>query len=276
MPSRKSARLVPLFVFMFFICISVLSPSLASASTAIELTVPIKLAFDKTVSAADSQSATRLNTLYSELDAHLKQDTDLEARIKALHYRNEESLIAVRKEIRSINSDQIDNLAKQVQTTKDRYQPLFDAYAALNKQISLAKPLKNKALNALLRTQADAMKLSVQYAREDIRAKEASLKSIKAATSKKMKAARTSLAAIDPLTVQIKAQRSATSVPRSNRSPVWTNFKYAIKKSEIRGTLDALSTLVNLTRQIVAQQQKIEALELKILDKITQTKAQFL
>jgi hypothetical protein len=59
-------------------------------------------------------------------------------------------------------------------------------------------------------------------------------------------------------------------------SPVWTNFKYAIKKSEAKSTLDALATLVMLSRQITEQQQKIYLLEIKIGDIIVRTKAQFL
>ncbi|WP_239616245.1 hypothetical protein [Cohnella mopanensis] len=273
---RKSVSWVS-FILLLLVCMTALPTALVSAATsAIELSVPIKLSFDKTVTASDSQAAAKLNSLYGDLDILLKQDKDLEAKIKALHYDNEGKLSALRKQIRDINSDKIYKLAAQVQATKVRYQPLFDAYAALNKQISLAKSLKNKTLNTLLRTQADTMKLSVQFAREDIKAKEASLKSMKSATSEKIKAARKSLDAIDPLTVQIKSQRSAASLPRSSRSPVWTNFKYAIKKNETKGTLDSLSTLVNLTRQIVTQQQKIDALEHKISEIIVQTKAQFL
>ncbi|QMV42822.1 hypothetical protein [Cohnella cholangitidis] len=275
MPQRKSVWLASFFVLLL-VCMTALPSALASAATAVELTVPIKLSFDKTVAAADGSTASKLTSLYGDLGALLKQDIDLEAKIKALHFKNEESLTVLRKQIRDINSDKIYKLGVQVRQTKDRYQPLFDAYAALNKQITLAKRLKNKTLNALLRAQADAMKLSVQYAREDIKAKEAALKSMKTATSEKIKAARTSLAAIDPLTVQIKAQRSAAGLPRSSRSPVWTNFKYAIKKNEAKGTLDSLSLLVNLSRQIVTQQQKIEALELRISDIIVQTRTQFL
>jgi hypothetical protein len=260
---------------MLVVSMTALPAAPISAAT-VELTVPVKLSFDKAVTAADKQTADKLTSLYGELGTLLKQDKDAEATIKALHYRNEEATIALRKQIRLIDSDKLSKLTAQVRTTKERYQPLFDAYASANKQIAIAKPLKNKTLNALLRTQADALKLSVQYAREDIRSKEAALASAKKATSSTIAAARDSLSAIDPVKVQIKAQRSAASLPRGSLSPVWTNFKYAIKKSETKGTLDSLSTLVMLSRQIVEQQRKIYALEEKIASVISQTKARFL
>ncbi|QJD86558.1 hypothetical protein [Cohnella herbarum] len=277
MSPRKPVRLFLFVVLLlsFVVSMTALPAAPVSAGT-VELTVPVKISFDKAVTTADAQTATKLNSLYGELGTLLKQDKDTEATIKALRYRNEEAAIALRKQIRLINSDQISKLTAQVQQTKDRYQPLFDAYASVNKQITIAKPLKNKTLNALLRTQADALKLSTQYAREDIRSKEAALSSAKKSTSAKIAAARESLDAMDPVMVQIRAQRSAASLPRSSLSPVWTNFKYAIKKSEVKGTLDSLSTLVMLARQIVEQQRKIYALEQKNSDIIAQTKARFL
>jgi len=273
MPQGKPAMIV---LFLACLCASLAaSPAIVSAA-AVELTVPIKASFDKTAASADQQTSTKLKTLYASLDTLLKQDQDHTTKIKALQYRNEEALISLRKQIRDIDADKLSKLEAQVKQTKDRYKPLFATYTSVNKQISIAKSLKNTTLNALLRTQAEALKLSVQYAREDIKAKETAYQKARTATSLRIKAARDSLAAVDPLKVQIKAQRSAASLPRSSLSPVWTNFKYAIKNSESKGTLDALSTLVKLSQQIVEQQQKIYALEVKINDTIVKTKVQFL
>ncbi|WP_147304128.1 hypothetical protein [Cohnella lupini] len=261
-------RFVLLFVIAFI-------PVRQVSAATVELTVPIKTSFDKTVAAAtDKQISAKLNLLYVDFGTLLKQDLTDEAKIKALHYRNEEDLIAVRKQIRDIDADKLSKLTLQVKSTKDRYKPLFEAYTSANKQITLARPFKNKTLNALLRAQADALKLSVQYAREDIKAKEAALSAAKTSTSLKIKKARESLSAIDPLNVQIRAHRSAAGLPRGSLSPVWTNFKYAIKKTEAKGTLDSLSTLVMLSRQIADKQQKIYALEVRIADIIVQTKTQ--
>jgi len=117
------------------------------------------------------------------------------------------------------------------------------------------------------------LKITTQLARLEIKNKEAALKTAKAATALKIKNARSSLSTIDPLKVQIKANRSAASLPRKSMSPVWTNFKYAMKKSDAKSTLNSLATLVRLSRQIVDQQNKIHTLEIKISDIITRTRA---
>lgn len=264
-----------LFTLILLLVCTMLTPSSAEAA-AVELSAPIQASFNKTVASADSSTAAKLNALYKELGTLLEQDRNSETKIKALHYRNEEALIALRKQIREMDAGKLDKLSTQVLQTKNKYEPLFTRYTAANKQITVAKPLKNKLLNSLLRAQADALKLSVQLARQDIRSKEDALRTAKTATALKIKNARNTLATIDPLKVQIKAQRSAASLPRKSLSPVWTNFKYAIKQGEAKSTLDSLSTLVRLSRQIMDQQNKIDALEIKISEIITRLKAQIL
>jgi len=259
-----------LLVFAF-----VASPPAASAAT-VELTASVKASFDKTVAAADTGSKTKLTGLYDNLGSLLKTDKDMEAKIKALYYRNEETLLLLRKAIREIDAAKLAQLEQQVKQAKERHQPLFDAYTALNKRISAAKSLKNKTLTSLLQTQADAMKLVVQFAREEIRTKDAAHKAAKSAASKKIKSARDSLAAVDTIKVQIKAQKSAASQARKNLSPSWANFKYAMKNKDPKGTLNALSALVSTTKQIVALQEKIYALETKITEVAAKTKTQFL
>jgi hypothetical protein len=276
MPQVKSALSVLPLAIACAIAIVVTAPAAIVSAATVELTVPIKSAFDATAAAADSQTAAKLNLLYRDLGALLAQDRDSEVKIKALHYRNEEQLIALRKQIQVIDADKLNKLETQVKQTRERYKPLFAMYTSLNQQITVARSMKNKTLNAVLRTQADAMKLAVQFARQDIKSDESALQTAKAATARKIQAARETLSAIDPLKVQVKAQRNAASLPRASLSPVWTNFKHAIKKIETKSTLDSLATLVMLSRQIAEQQQKIYALEVKITDILVKTKAQIL
>jgi hypothetical protein len=276
MPQVKSALSVLPLAIACAIAIVVTAPAAIVSAATVELTVPIKSAFDATAAAADSQTAAKLNLLYRDLGALLAQDRNSEVKIKALHYRNEEQLIALRKQIQVIDADKLNKLETQVKQTRERYKPLFAMYTSLNQQITVARSMKNKTLNAVLRTQADAMKLAVQFARQDIKSDESALQTAKAATARKIQAARETLSAIDPLKVQVKAQRNAASLPRASLSPVWTNFKHAIKKIETKSTLDSLATLVMLSRQIAEQQQKIYALEVKITDILVKTKAQIL
>ncbi|KIL37559.1 hypothetical protein SD71_02785 [Cohnella kolymensis] len=248
-------------------------PAAMSAAT-VELTAPIKAAFDKTAASADGKTAAVMSSLYNALGIYQEEDRNWEGKIKALHYQNEQALIAVRKQIKEIDADKLKKLDTEVKQTRERYKPLFAGYTALNKQISASRKLKNKNLTAALSAQADVMKLAVQLARQDIDAKETALKTAKDSTARTIKTLRDALAAIDPLKVQITAQRSAASLPRKGLSPVWTNFKYAIKKTDAKRTFDSLETLVFLSRQIVQQQQKIHALETRISGIISKVKAQ--
>jgi hypothetical protein len=271
MPQGKPA----LFAFFIVILFAIFTATPAVAAT-VELSVPIKATFDKAVASADIQTAAKLNSLYRELSTLLEQDRNSEAKIKALHYRNQEALIALRKQIREIDAEKLSQLDAKVLQTKEQYKPLFTLYTSINKQITLARASNSKTLSSVLRAQADGMKPAIDFAREHIKLKEAELKAAKANTNRTIKAARANLDTIEPLEVQILSQRSAANLPRKSLSPVWTNFKYAIKKSAARSTLDSLETLVMLSRQIALQQQKIYTLEVKISDIITKTKAQIL
>ena len=251
--------------------------SLAPAAThaaAIELTVPVKADFDKTVAAAESSDAAKLKQLYPSLQTLLAEDAQWETQIKAQHYANEEALASVRKAIRDIDAAKLGKLQTEVAQLKAKYKPLFDDYTALNKQITVARKLGNKTLNAALKLQADAMKISTQLARESIRAKEATLKSAKTAAASKIKAARDTLAETDKLKTQIKAYKNAAALPRKSRSPVWTDFKYAIKKQDGRSAANALSTLVELSKQISEKQRQTLDAEKKIAAVIAKKKAQ--
>lgn len=255
------------------LAVSIAVPGSARAA-AIELTAPIKADFDKTVAVAGGATATKLKQSYPSLQALLKEDLQLGAQIKALHYANEEAMIALRKAIRDIDRAKLDKLEAEVEQIKAKYKPLFDGYTALNKQISAARALKSKTLNAALGIQADAMKMATQLARDNIRAKEAALKAAKTAAAAAIKAARETLGATDAIKVQIQAYKSAAALPRKSQSPVWTNFKYAIKKQDVRSAADALETLVSLAKQIAEKQRQALAAEQKIAGIILKTKTQ--
>jgi len=246
------------------------------SAASVELTAALQASVDKTASSAEAQTAAKLRSSYADLGVQLKADQEADAKIKALKYRNDEAVLLVRKQIREIDSAKVSELARKVEEAKKRYQPLFDSYAALNKQLSVAKSLKNKTLRSVLSLQADAMKLTVQLAREEIKVKDTAYKTAKDSASGKIKAARDTLATIEPLKVQIKAQRSSLSQMRTSLSPVWANFKYALKKNDAGSAHNALASLVATVKQIVAQQNKIYSLEVKIADIIAKVKSQHL
>lgn len=262
-------------IVLLLLAVSVWSTAPAAMqAAAIELTAPIKADFDKTVKGADASSAAKLKLLYPALQASLSEDLQLTAQIKSLHYDNEQALLSLSKAIRAIDGAKLDKLKAELSQIKAKYKPLFDDYTALNKQIAAVRKLKIKALNDALRFQADAMKVATQLARDKIRAKEAELKNAKDAAAAKIKAARDTLSVTASLKVRIKSYTSAAALPRKSQSPVWTDFKYAIKKSETRSALNALETLVSLSKQITGKQQDVLAAERNIAAVIAKTKAQ--
>ena len=180
----------------------------------------------------------------------------------------------MRKQIKLIDAEKLAQLEKQVKAARDRYKPLFEMYSSLNQQITAARALKNKSLNAMLRSQADSMKIAVQLARQDIKAKVDALKAAKALAAQKMKKLREILAGADPLEIEIKAQKSAISSAKKRASSSWTAFTQAVKKLEASASYDSFSSVVSYNRQVTYQKQNIQTLEKRISDIIAKAKKQ--
>ncbi|MBW4085391.1 hypothetical protein [Paenibacillus sp. S150] len=241
-----------------------LPPAAPAAASATVLTPSIQAAFDLTAAVADSSSRGRLKSQYSELSALSAQYDSREAQIRRLHDSNAQSLLAVKEKIKSIDQANVTRLTAAAAGTKSRYQPLFDQYSALNKRISLVKGLGDKSLNSILRAQADAMKILVQTARQDIRAKEAQLKAAKDARAKKTAAVRKTLAGIEGPQISIKSQKSVVSSLNKRLAADWSDFKAATRKKNPSLAGRSLTSLLSGYRQIAVSKQRIIELEHKV------------
>ncbi|MHA6532197.1 hypothetical protein [Paenibacillus sp. BAC0078] len=229
-----------------------------------ELTPSIQAAFELTAAVADSSARANLKSQYSDLAALSAQYDSREEQLRKLHDSNAQSLLVVKEQIKTIDQATVTKLTAVVASTKSRYQPLFDQYSALNNRISLLKGMKDKTLNSVLRTQADAMKILVQLARQDIRDKEAQLKAARDARTKKMAAVRKTLAGIESPQAAIKSQKSVVSALNKRLSADWSGFKTAIRKKNPVLAGPSLSALVSGHRQIAASKQKLIELEQKV------------
>lgn len=267
----KSTRIVAFMLALMLL--GAISP-LTAASAAIELPASGKAALDKTVAAASSAQKTAINKLWQEVASAQQKEQTLDSSIKSLQFRSEEELIDLRKKIKLIDADKIRKLEKQVQAVKERYKPLFSLYTSLNQQIAAAKGLKNKNLNALLRAQADTMKLAVHVARQEIKSQENQLASAKNAAKAAKKRIQETLSGMDALKVRIKAARSGASSSKKRIVPELKAFKQAIKKTNVQGTLVSLTAMANHSHQVVAHKQTILNLENQISVIITKAKAQ--
>ncbi|MCQ6563224.1 hypothetical protein [Paenibacillus mendelii] len=244
------------------------------ASAAISVSSTFKSSLDKTLAAADSAMKGKISTQYNDFVSLQQQDTQWDANIKAIHYKNAEAETLLRKQIKAVDAAKIDKLAIQVKQTRERYKKLFDLYASLNRQISVSRTMGTKDLTSMLRSQSEAMKPAVQLARQDIRNKEAALKAAKESAARTIKKLRDILAETEPLVIRIKAERSSTDIPKKSLAAEWKNASLAVKNRDLASTLASLTTSVSLSRQIVEQKRKIHTLEEKITAVIQKAKSQ--
>ncbi|MGG3281372.1 hypothetical protein [Paenibacillus solani] len=249
-----------------------LSPYASAA--AIEFTDSLQAQFNATADKAGSTTRTKLIKQYNDFKSEQKQAMDWDDRISALHYSNEAKISEMRKRISEIDKDKIRRLEEQLQTAKTKSQPLFDSYTRLNKQITAAKKLKDKTLSKMLQSQADAMKIIVTLARQDIRNKQAALTAAKKDKSAKAANIRSILSDIDPYKSKIKSDKSAISTLKKLLSTEWKNFKAAIKANDSARTSDILKRLLTLSSQILTKKKSIFNHEHKIETIIARAQAQ--
>jgi hypothetical protein len=70
----------------------------------------------------------------------------------------------------------------------------------------------------------------------------------------------------DPLKAQIKARQEAIKSIATSVTPVWNEFKAAVKKADSSSVQSSLESLVSSSRRINAEKQEIFQLEAAIHD----------
>ncbi|CAH1217261.1 hypothetical protein PAECIP111893_04244 [Paenibacillus plantiphilus] len=263
-----------IWTLLMTLMLLIASAPLALAATTMELTVSSQAALDKTIAAASSTQQTAIKGLQLDLVIIGQKEQALDGSIRSVHYKNEAELLALRSRIKQIDADTIKKLEKQVQEMKERYKPLFSLYTTLNQQITAAKGIKNKDLNALLRAQADTAKLAVHFARQDIKAQESLLTAAKKSAKAAKKRIQETLSGMGTLNIRIKSARSEAAASKKRIAPLLAAFKQAIKKTQVKETLDSLTSIVAHSRQITVHKQAILNLENQISGIINKAKAQ--
>jgi predicted nucleic acid-binding Zn-ribbon protein len=246
----------------------------AVVAASLEMPKTVKSSFDKTIAGADNTRADKINSLYDQFVTLNEQEQNLDAKIKALHDNNRDTLSVLNKQIKQIDAARLEELEANVTQIRERYKPLLSHYTALNKQIEAARLIKDKGLTGMLRLQANILKIPVKLARLDIESKQYAWQEAKKATANVMKRIRTDLDAIDPLKVEIKAKQGAIKTIETGVTPVWNTFKQAVKKGDSGTVHDTLTTLVSLSRQINEEKQKVFNLESRIGDIMSAANAQ--
>lgn len=245
-----------------------------TADAAVTVSATTKKAFDKTLEAAEGDTKTKLMKQYNEFVSLQERERESEARIKTLHYKNDDAESAVRKQMYEIDAKKIAQLEAQLQQTRDKHQPLFDAYKSINQQKSIASALGSKELVSALKVQAEAMKIPLQLARDDIKAKDLLLKEAKKARTDKIAKIRKILSEIDSVEIKMKAEKSSESVYKKKVSSEWSYFMLHVKNKNPKAASASLGMLVSFSSKIVEQKTRLHELEQKITDIITKAKSQ--
>ncbi|MDD9270925.1 hypothetical protein ACFPES_28145 [Paenibacillus sp. GCM10023248] len=239
----------------------------AEASAAAPMEVTAKL-LERTMATATPSQASRIQALQQELSALQKVEQEWNAKILTQHNQNKEVYNVLSKRTKHIDEARLEQLEQEVMQIKERYKPLISRYTAINKQVEAARPLKSKGLNTLLKMQATALKIPVQLARADIRAKEKTYQTAKEAASQASIKLRGHIQEVTPINTQIKAKQSALTTIRRGLSPHWSAFKQNAKRADANGVQSSLSAMVTILRQINEEKQRIYKLETTVSDKL--------
>ncbi|OAB45229.1 hypothetical protein [Paenibacillus glacialis] len=257
-------RLTVMFLSLMLALMLVIMFPISVLAASFELSASAKTAFDKMIASGSSTSASLMSNHYVNIVKLQQQNQEWDNQIKALHYTNEETLIALKKQIQLIDSNKLTTLQSQLTQARERYKPVFSMYEAINQQKTIAKKLNNKDLYTLLQSQSESMKIAVQVARADIRNKESLYTTAKSTTAKTKKTLRATLDGIAPLKVQIKVSKNAASTTQKKFTAETSTFKQSIKNGNISTTLRSLEALLTQAKKVIEHKQKTYSLEQKI------------
>lgn len=240
------------------------------------LTVTQKKNWEETLSQADASTKSRLQREYADFESLMQTSRELDQKIRAIQEQNAVKETTLRKQIQKIDEARIARLKAEAEQSKAKYQKLLDQYRTVNQQLETARKLKNKVLTTFYQTQADMLKVPVQLAKQEIKAKDDAYQNAKRSANDKMKRLRDTLSAIDPVKVQIRSAKSALKPPRDSRWTTWKSFTSTLTKTH-RNPKTAASLLASVndsTRQIIQLQHKIYTLESKAAEIMRKTEAQ--
>lgn len=258
----------------FAALILALAAPAAEAAPSVAISATAKIALDKTIAAAGEPLGSRLAEKYGNLLDLQQREERLDEAVRAAHAGNAERLLAVNAAIKRVDAAKLEALEQQAARAKERYRPLFELYSSLNRQIPVARALGGKHAAALVQAQAEGVRPAVQLARFEIRSKEAALRAAKDNAGRTARQIRGTLAAIEPVNVQIRADRSAAAALKKSAAAVSSALNRSLKSGDAKAAESALSSLVALAGHIAETKQKLLERERRIGGIIGRAEAQ--
>lgn len=243
-------------------------------AASVEMSSTVKAGFDKIVASADSSLASRLTATYQDLTTLQGQNEEWDQNNAKIHTENADRLSQFGKEMEQLDAEKRQKLEQQYKQAKEKYAPLFDSYSALNKQIMIARFFRSKEVNAALRAQADAMKIPLDLARRDSKAKLDAWNAAKSSAANTVKRVRQTIDETKPLQDQIKAKKKSITALNGQFTEAWKLFSPAVKKGDASAAMAALNGAVSSARQRNDEKEAIYALEVGIRDILQRAKSQ--
>lgn len=270
----KSMRLSPFSsMLLALLAFLLLVPGAASAAS-VSLSQTAKAALDKHIASAPATTKDKLSAESASLQSYQRQEASLDDQYSTLHSNNAKALDTLNKRIKLIDAEKLNRMANELNATRADYEPLFALYTTINKRVADARKWKLKELSSILSRQAEALKPAVQLARADIRIQQEALAAAKAAAAKKIKTLKTSLTAIDPQHAQTRVALASVSGTKKSIPGVVKTLNACVKSGSYGGSLQSLTTLAALSKNIVDQKSRVIGHENRITAIIASVGAQ--
>jgi molybdopterin converting factor small subunit len=245
----KNKKMISLVIYAIILMVI---GSITVSATSVELELPIQTSLDKINKSTDTVLKAKVLELTKSLITSQEQIKSWDLKIIDIHSTNDQALVRLQQKIKEIDVVKIEQLATDLEKTKDRYRPVFTAY---------------NPLSTLLGSKIKVATAAIQLARADIELKTSKLKNAKDHKANTVRLIKSTLSQIDAYKVQLKAAKSNISLQKTRMTAAGKSFNSAIKNADMKAGLDYLTTMAALSKQMVEQKQKIQETE-KVISSI--------
>jgi hypothetical protein len=263
-----SERKIPLNKRLITLVMAVLLalslPLQAFAASSASLSKTAQASIEKLAAQSSGSLQTQLTGQTTKLRELEAQDENLDQSIDTLHRANAEKQTAINARIKQLNAEKLAALKSGSTEARERYKPIFTLQTSLNKQLTVARKLKNKPLIEALEAQLSVVKASALIARGDIRLKDEAYAKVKEATAKTANSVRNVLKEVSLEQAKIRSEKTASAETGRQIAADSKTLTASLKNKDAAETLRSLSALVTSSTQIINQKTRIQQSEQKI------------
>lgn len=239
-------------------------PLQASAASTARLSKTAQASIEKLAAQSSASLQSQLTGQMNRLQELETQNERLDQSIDTLHRANAEKQSAINTRIKQLNADKLASLKSGSAEARERYKPIFTLQTSLNKQLTVARKLKNKPLVEALEAQLSVVKASALIARGDIRLKDEAYAKVKTATAKTANSVRNVLKEVSQEQAKIRSEKTASAETGRQIAADSKTLTASLKNKDAGESLRSLSALTTSSAQIISQKSRIKNSEEKI------------